>query len=57
VITAELMTCMYSPNFLLCARSHTRQILRAVMEDCDSKTLEQPYSNEILTVIVFIQLV
>jgi hypothetical protein len=57
MITAELMTCMYSPNYLLCARSHTRQILRAVMEDPDSKTLEQPYSNEILTVLVFKQLV
>jgi hypothetical protein len=57
MFTAELMTCMYLPNFLLCASSHTRQILRAVVEYPDSKTLEQPYSNKILTVLAFKQLV
>jgi hypothetical protein len=38
MITAELIT-MYSPNFLLCVRSHAMQILRAVVEDLDFKTL------------------
>jgi hypothetical protein len=55
MITAELMTCMYSPDFSPCASSHARQILRAVVEDPDSKTQEQPYSNKILTVPAFRQ--
>jgi hypothetical protein len=55
MIKAELMTCIYSPNFSLCASSHARQILRAVVEDPDSKTQEQPYSNKILTVLALRQ--
>jgi hypothetical protein len=55
MITAELMTCIYSPIFSLFASNHARQILRGVVEDPDSKTQEQPYSNKILTVLAFRQ--